>query len=88
MTLMIILVAVIVLVFAVTIWSIVMDWRDTRKTEADRQAVQVIVLEAYRRQQKRARPACSAETRILATIEWDTRYHPIEEPAYPGESSQ
>ena len=79
MILLLILVPVITLTFAIAVCAMVLDWWDNA-----REVVHQTELEAGERLERERLPR---ETQILADIEWDTRYFPVEEPAYRTEGS-
>jgi hypothetical protein len=72
MILLIMLIAVIVLVFALTALAMIVDWLDNA-----RQVIRLTETEA----------AEHREREILAAIQWDTEHHPVEEPVYRTEPS-
>lgn len=72
MIMLIILVAVLVLVFALTALAMVVDCLDNAR--------KVI-------RQTEAEAAHQREREILAAIAWDTLHHPVQEPVYRTEPS-
>jgi hypothetical protein len=75
--LLLVLVAVVTFTIAIAVWALVLDWwNDAREVLDQTRRAAVEQLEWER---------LAEETQILADIEWDTEYFPVEEPVYTRE---